>query len=269
MQTRNLIQTVLLTIVAGILILNGAASQPLTVTARPAEATATGAISVTGSSAIRVQPDRVVVVFGVETFARTPGVAQAQNARQSRAVIAAVRALGVPERDVATAHFSIQPRYDDYDCNVISGYGARNTIGVTLRDVEKLESVLVAALEAGATTVDGVEFSVTNLRQLRDEARELAIQAALEKATAMASAADVELGNVTDIREDAWHYSYFGSRGSGRQWTNFQNVVQDLADQGTITLEDGSISLGQIVVSAQVSLSAQLVPAGNGSHPPR
>ena len=34
--------------------------------------------------------------------------------------------------------------------NVISGYGARNTIGVTLRDVQKLEPVLVAALEAGA-----------------------------------------------------------------------------------------------------------------------
>jgi uncharacterized protein YggE len=110
--------------------------------------------------------------------------------------------------------------------------------------------------------VDGVEFSVTNLRQLRDQARELAVQAALEKATAMAAAAGLALGDVTNIREDAGHHGYFGSWGGSRQWTNYQNVVQDLADEGAVTLEDGSISLGQIVVTAQVSLTASLVPEG-------
>jgi uncharacterized protein YggE len=222
-------------------------------------APATGSISVSGSSAIRVQPDRVVIVFGVETFAKTPRVAQSQNARLSREVLDAIREYDIAERDIATAHFSIQPRYDDYDRNIISGYAARNAIAVTLRDIEKLEPVLVAALEAGATTVDGVEFSITNLRELRDEARELAIQAALEKAEAMATAAGTTLGHVTNIREDAWNYGYFGWYGN-RQWTNYQNVVQDLASEGAITLEDGSISLGQIVVKAQVGLTAELVP---------
>jgi hypothetical protein len=125
--------------------------------------------------------------------------------------------------------------------------------------VQKLEPVMIAALEAGATSVDGVEFSVTNLRQLRDEARELAVRAALEKASAMAAAAGVRLGDVTSISEDAWHYGYFGSWRGDRQWTNYQNVVQDLAAEGAITLDDGSISLGQIVVRAQVSLSAEIV----------
>ena len=128
--------------------------------------------------------------------------------------------------------------------------------------MQKLEPVLIAALEAGATFVDGVEFSVTNLRQLRDQARELAVQAALEKATAMAAAAGLALGDVTNIREDAGHHGYFGSWRGSRQWTNYQNVVQDLADEGAITLEDGSISLGQIVVTAHVGLTAGLVPEG-------
>jgi uncharacterized protein YggE len=217
-----------------------------------------GSISVSGSSAIRVQPDRVVVVFGVETFAKTPSGSQTKNADLSKQVLDAIRAHGIEERDIATAHFNLWPKYEDgHYRRQVEGYWTENTIAVTLRDVEKLEPVLIGALEAGATSVEGVEFSVTNLRELRDKARDLAVKAALEKAKAMAAAAGVRVGNVTNITENDWTYGYW--RSSSRQWTNYQNVVQDLADEGAITLEDGSISLGQIVVKAQVGLTAELL----------
>ena len=262
MQTRdNPGSTVFLALIACLLAWNGIVARPTAVAEIPAEPVAAGSINVSGSSAIRVQPDRVVIVFGVETFAKTPRVSQTQNARLSKQVLDAIRAHSIAERDIATAHFTLQPEYEDgYYHRHIVGYWTLNTIAVTLRDVEKLEPVLVAALEAGATAVDGIEFSITNLRQLRDEARELAVQAALEKAAAMAAAASLALGDVTDICEGSGHYGYFGSWRGNRQWTNYQNVVQDLAAEGTITLEDGSISLGQIVVKAQVSLTADLVP---------
>jgi len=261
MQTRNnLGNTILLTVIACLLVWSGIGARPAAVAGVPPEPVATGSVSVSGSSAIRVQPDRVVVVFGIETFAKTPSASQAQNARLSAQVLDAIRAHDIAERHITTAHFTLQPEYeDDYYHRRIVGYWTLNTIAVTLRDVQKLEPVLIAALEAGATSVDGVEFSITRLRQLRDEARELAVQAALEKATALASAAGLALGDVTSIHEDAWHYGYFGSWRGSRQWTNYQNVVQDLAAEGAITLEDGSISLGQIVVKAQVSLTAGLV----------
>ncbi len=264
MKTKTTFNTVLLVIVTGLLLLNWNSVRPTAPAAgtaiASAAADATGSITVSGSSAIRVQPNRVVVVLGVETFARTPSASRDMNARLSKAVFAAVRAQGIADKDIATANLTLQPRYDDYDWNVISGYGARNTIAVTLRDVGKLEPVLVAALEAGATSVDGVEFSVTNLRELRDRARDLAVKAALEKAEAMCESAGVRVGNVTGINEDSWYSGYFGWSGGRNQWTNVQNVVQDLAAEGAITLEDGSISLGQIVVKAQVSLTAEIVP---------
>ncbi len=263
MQTRNnLGSAVFLALIACLLAWNGIIVRPTAVAQIPPEPVAAGSISVSGSSAIRVQPDRVVIVFGVETFGKTPRVSQTQNARLSKEVLDAIRAYSIAERDIATAHFTLQPEYENGYPRHIVGYWTLNTIAVTLRDVEKLEPVLVAALEAGATAVDGIEFSITNLRQLRDEARELAVQAALEKAAAMAAAASLALGDVTDICEGSGHYGYFGSWRGSRQWTNYQNVVQDLAAEGTITLEDGSISLGQIVVKAQVSLTAELVPEG-------
>ncbi len=261
MQTRNPTSIILLAVIACLLVWNGMEPRPAIIAATSSNTTAAGSISVSGSSAIRVQPDRVVVIFGVETFARTPSASQAQNARLSEEVLDAIRAYDIAAHDIATAHFNLQPEYDDgYHRRKIVGYWTLNTIAVTLRDVQKLEPVMIAALEAGATSVDGVEFSVTNLRQLRDEARELAVRAALEKASAMAAAAGVRLGDVTGVSEDAWHYGYLGSWRGDRQWTNYQNVVQDLASEGAITLDDGSISLGQIVVRAQVSLSAEIVP---------
>ncbi|PKO20639.1 MAG: hypothetical protein CVU38_19040, partial [Chloroflexi bacterium HGW-Chloroflexi-1] len=201
MKPQELVNTILLVVVVCLLVWNGMGARPAVVAALPTlpEPAETGSIVVSGSSAIRVQPDRVVVVFGVGTFAKTPSESQAQNTRQSQAVIKALRAQDIAPQDIATAGFSIQPRYEDYDRNVITGYGAHNTIAVTLRDVKKLEMVLVAALEAGATTVDGIEFSVTNLRELRDRARDQAVRAAMEKATAMASAAGMTVGDVTNI----------------------------------------------------------------------
>jgi uncharacterized protein YggE len=120
---------------------------------------------------------------------------------------------------------------------------------------------LVTALESGATAVDGIEFSVTNLRPLRDQAREQAVKAALEKARDMAGAAGLSIGTVTGISENSYNYGYYGFYGGNRQWANVQNVVQDLANEGAITLEDGSIALGEIVVKAEVGVTATLVPA--------
>jgi len=233
------------------------------VIARPAPAAQTdvarvGSISVSGSSAIRVQPDRVVIALGIETFGETPSAARDLNAGRAKQVLAAMRAQGIADKDLATAGFFLQPEYDDWSNHRnIVGYWARNTIAVTLRDVAQLERVLVAGLEAGANAVDGVEFSVTNLRELRDQARAQAVQAAMEKAAAMAGVAHLSVGDITNINENSWYSGYYGS--SGRQWTNTQNVVQDLTDAGALTIEDGSIALGQIVVRAEVSLTAEMV----------
>jgi len=214
-----------------------------------------GSISVSGSSAIRVQPDRAVVVLGVQTFAETPAQSQALNTQRMTHVRAAIRAVGVADKDVTTANFTIWPEYEDWGRHdLIRGYVTSNNIAVTVRDVSRVEELLVRSLEAGATSVEGIEFSVNNLRELRDDARALAVEAAMEKAADMAAAAGISIGQVTAIGEQSWNY--YG--GLSRNWTANQNVVQDPFGEGAILLEDGSISLGQITVRAEVSVSVQL-----------
>ncbi len=72
-------------------------------------------------------------------------------------VLDAVRGQGISERDIATAQFTLQPEYEDSYLTAV-GYWARNTVAVTLRDLGKLELLLVDALAAGATSVDEVGF---------------------------------------------------------------------------------------------------------------
>lgn len=220
-----------------------------------------GRLRTSGNAVIRVQPDRASIRFGVLTFAGTPRHAQSENEAIVKKVLAAIRGQGVDARDIATDHFSVRPEYD-YPMRgnrSLVGYWSENGIEVTLRDVDLLSPVLIAALDAGATSVDNLSFSTTRMRELRDEARALAVKAALEKAADLATAAGVDTGAVTDIEENSWSY-YSGYWNRSGQWVNqAQNVVQEMAPSSLgQELEDGEFSLGQIIVQASVQVSVAI-----------
>jgi uncharacterized protein YggE len=217
-----------------------------------------GAIHTSGSAVIRVQPDRASIRFGVETFGASPRSSQAENEAIVKRVYEAIRGQGIEAKDIGTDHFSLRPEYEypTRGKRALVGYWSTNGIAVTLRDVEQLSSVLVAALEAGATSVDDLTFTTTRLRELRDQARAMAVQAATEKAQALAAAAHVSAGAVSNIQEQSWSY-YYGEWNSRGQFMNqAQNVMQEAAPSGSApAVDDGEFSLGQIVVQAQVDVT--------------
>jgi len=130
-------------------------------------------------------------------------------------------------------------------------------VAVTLRDVKKTSAILAAALKAGANQVINVEFYTSELRKYRDQARELAMKAAKEKAQALANAAGAKTDCVLNINENSWSYyngwwSRYG-RNSQNLWT--QNTIQNAAPPSgeTGSAGDEPISLGQISIKAEVS----------------
>jgi uncharacterized protein YggE len=213
-----------------------------------------------GTAVIRVQPDKATVRLGVQTFGPTPRESQAQNARIVEAVLQAIRDQDIPAQDIATDHFAVRPEqdYKQYGERSIVGYWTDNAVVVTLRQVDKLGDVLTAALEAGATSVDDVSFTTTRSRELRDQARAMAIKAAMEKARDLAGAVNLTTGDVQNISENSWSY-YYGMWNSRGQWANQQqNVMQVASSPEAPQLDDGEFSLGQIVVQAQVDVTVAL-----------
>ena len=58
---------------------------------------------------VRVVPDRATIFIGVESRAATAAAASAANARQMRAVMDAVRALGIGAPQMSTSEYSVYP----------------------------------------------------------------------------------------------------------------------------------------------------------------
>ena len=218
------------------------------------------AIHTSGSAVIRVQPDRASIRFGVQTFGSSPRASQAENEAIVKRVYQAIRDQGIEPKDIGTDYFSVRPEYEypGRGKRSLVGYWSENGIQVTLREVEKLSDVLVAALEAGATSVDDLTFTTTRLRELRDQARAMAVQAAIEKGQALAGAAHVPAGSVKNIEEQSWSYYYGGWNNRGQYMNQAQNVMQEAAPSGAApAVDDGEFSLGQIVVQAQVEVSLE------------
>jgi uncharacterized protein len=221
-------------------------------------------VQVTGSALVNVIPDRVMIQLGVQSNGSTPSGVQAANAAAIQSVIKTLQAQGIEAKDIATDYYVIEPVYESYDSLYIKGYRINNMVAITLRDVQKTSVVIAAALEAGGNQVINVEFYTSDLRKYRDQARDLAMKAAQEKAQALATSAGAEAGCVLNITENSW--SYYNGWWYGRSqnlWT--QNTVQNAAPgdgagnggAGNSALDE-PINLGQISVKAEVSATFAL-----------
>jgi uncharacterized protein YggE len=209
-------------------------------------------VHVSGSATVKVIPDLVTIQLGVTSNATTPQGVYDQNTAAMKKVTAAIRALDVADKDISTDYYIIQPVYQDYNDLEIKGYRINNTIIVNLKEVSKVSQVLAAALSAGANQVVDVQFKTSQLRQYRDQARELAMKAAQEKARDLAGTAGAQVGCVINIDENSW--SYYGSPWSSRYQPQLQNVVQNAAGSTQPPSDDGPISLGQIAVQAEAQV---------------
>ncbi len=217
-------------------------------------------VHVSGTAVVYVTPDRALIQLGVQSNGATPDETRNANGREIQRVINAVRALGVEDKDIATDYYIVYPIYDDTNSLVIKGYRIDNTVSITLRDVSLADDAIVAALKSGANEVQDVQFYTSQLRAVRDQARELAMKAASEKAQALAGAAGAQAGCVLSVSENTWSH-YYGLWRGGRQsalWT--QNVATNASPSldAPAPSEDTPISLGQIVVQAEVSASFSL-----------
>jgi uncharacterized protein YggE len=216
-------------------------------------------ISVSGTAVVNVTPDRALIQLGVQSNGRTPQLTEAANSATIFRVIKAIKKIGLDEKDIVTDRYVIDPVYRNYDSLTIEGYRIYNTVAITLRDIDLVNEVIIAALNAGANQVVNVEFYLSDLRKYRDQARELAMIAAGEKASDLAEAAGAEAGCVLNISENTWSYFSGGWWGQTRNlWT--QNTVQNIpagTGQGDQS-EFGPVNLGQISVRAEVSASYAL-----------
>jgi uncharacterized protein YggE len=214
-----------------------------------------GSISTTGEAEIRVVPNEVLIVVGMETFDKVLKTAKAENEAAIQRGLVAVRAHRVPAENVQTDFIEVNPRYVSNSVTGeldLVGYTVRKSMTVRLTEIKQFESLLTGLLEAGINHIHGVEWRTTELRKHRDQARALAIKAAQDKAQALASEAGRTLGKVTAVYE---HGNWAGYRSWwGGNSVMSQNVVS--AGAGVPSFSDAVA--GQMSVTANIGVTFEL-----------
>jgi uncharacterized protein YggE len=208
-------------------------------------------VFVSEEAVVYAKPDKATLSFGVETNDAKANVAKdANNAIVSQA-LAAIKKVGVKEEDIQTQRLTVEPRWEYNNQRrrqEFVGYQVRNVFVVTLKDLDKVEAVIVAAMDAGVNVMQGVNFETTQLAQYREEAREKALIAAKTKADKMAAVLGQSIKQPIDIRDDSQ--------------TGYQPVGYGALRAVALMESDNStgptIAVGQIEVRARVSVVFEL-----------
>ena len=189
-------------------------------------------------------------------------VAKQKNNEIMKRAMTVIKESGIPDKDIQTDYLSVEPRYNDnYEKKDLIGYFIRNTFVVTMSDPEIVEDLVTAVLQSGVNYIHGINFQSTEFKKYREQARELALNAAKEKAEKMAGALGQLIGDPVQINEgyggfDWWYYNSWSGWGYGRSNVMSQNVVQNIPSSSDQISE--TIALGKISIKANVSVTFEL-----------
>ncbi len=202
-------------------------------------------VRATGEGVVSFIPDLVSLTISVQNSGATAQEAGDANARQTTAVIAAVKQVIGGTGEVKTIGYSITPQYR-YPQNadpVLTGYRAVNSIQAKSSDLNLAGRIIDAASGAGATTVGGLGFALKDSNPARREALRLATAQARLSVEAMAAGISGKIGAVVSIEEG------FAQRVVG---------TDGRAAGGVAATAPTPIEAGMLEVRATVTLEAEL-----------
>ena len=140
--------------------------------AAPQQETPRPTLSVDGQGTGTAAPDMATVTIGVTTQGKDAAKAQNDNAWVSNQIQAAVRGLGIEEKDIQTRNYSFYPNYstDKDHRNEVTGYTVNNSVIVVVRDIKLTGKVIDAALSNGANEINSLDFSASDTKAVREVA---------------------------------------------------------------------------------------------------
>ncbi len=190
-------------------------------------------ISVSGSAEVRVKPDKAVFTFSISSQEKSIDDAVKDNDAKIKAVTQFLGESNVVADNIRTEIISIRPIFERSNSNNWKGslfpqqlstnlsappaipvaekkakikpigYNARRQLSITITKLDTFETIYRGLIKRGVNDVGGISFQTTELRKHRDVARAKAVQAAREKAAAMADQLGAKLASVQSIREGA------------------------------------------------------------------
>jgi uncharacterized protein YggE len=174
----------------------------------PAPAASPHLLTITGSATIDVAPDYLDIHMVVTAEDPHPRAAVAAlRARQTR-LLKGLHDAGVNDADVKTSQLSLSPTYDDK--GHATGYRADLTAVASTKDFDRAGDLLEIAAAAGATNI-ATGYHRSDIVEMKERVRTMALSAAKAKAEQSAKVLDVRLEGLAAVNEMGGAYSGDGS----------------------------------------------------------
>jgi uncharacterized protein YggE len=162
-------------------------------------------INVNGSGMTSNTPDIADIQLGVEAVNDDAAQAISESTSKMKAVLDAVKALGIEDKDIQTVNYSmwVEQIYNP-ETGIPTGqvrYHITNQINVRLHDLTLTGKLLENTLAAGANNVGSITFGVSDPTELQKQARATAVQNARAKAEELAAGLGVRVGKVRQVSE--------------------------------------------------------------------
>jgi uncharacterized protein len=218
-------------------------------------------IIVTGTAEVMVAPDEVIFSLDVTKTNKDLQVAKRLNDEVVSKVLELTRRFSVAPQNVKTDYVSVEMKYesirdakkkiygedgDEVGTKIFRGYEVSKTIIVKLTDISRFEEFFAEALKTGLTEVNSVKFETSKLRENKDKARDLAMKAAREKATALSASVGQTIGKAIRIVEGIV---------SNQNYSNLSANSNTVGTTGSFSESVATFAPGAIKVEAQVTVS--------------
>jgi len=158
-------------------------------------------VEATTTEKISVPADSAIVKIGFTHIADTKDAAYSESVRMGNKIVKALTDAGVPSEEIQTESLTVGREEDMYKNQGSSPkirYSAEQQwrIHVVAPDAQKIVDIAVAA---GANSVQGVEWNVSDPQSLRAKAYAVALTRARQMAEQAATQAGVKLGELVSI----------------------------------------------------------------------
>lgn len=162
-------------------------------------------ITVSGEGKVYAKPDVALINLGVTTDGQTVADVTVSNTNKMNAVIDAVKALKVADKDIQTTNYNLSPKYNytEKSGQVFQGYTLTQNIQVKVRDFSKVGDILTAGTTKGANLVGDLQFTIDNPQQFKNQARAKAIAQAKANAQNLTKTSGIELGKLINVYENS------------------------------------------------------------------
>lgn len=156
-------------------------------------------IKVNSEGVVRVLPDTADIVILIETKNKELAVAKESNVTLTQKAMTLLAENGVPEDNVQVGFLRVKVYSTDVG---IYGYVVSNPINITVHNLSNLESLLTALQKADEDIkISQVSLSISQINHYEEQALQIAIDSAQEKAKAITRKMGLQIGKAITIEQ--------------------------------------------------------------------